>query len=213
MLEFRKIAGVAPGAALLFASANAETQTYDLSGFQRISASAGVGVIVRVGGDYAIRAEGRAESLERLSVRIKGDALEIGRESQRFNLRWRNWRAPSVHVSLPALIEASTSSGSELSASGVSAKRFEASASSGSKLELSGACGRLVASASMGSQFDAASMACRDVEIDTSTGATARVYASDRVDASASTGADVQVFGSPEKRDISQSAGGDVDIE
>ena len=212
MTKLHKMAGLAPAAILLFATANAETKNYDIADFTRISASAGVEVEATVGGEYSVRAEGAAENIERLKIKKSGSTLKIGRERTGFNFRWRGG-APTVYVSLPALEEANTSSGAEFSVTGVSADRFYASASSGSELELEGNCSRFDADASTGAVLDAEDLICRDVEIDVSTGAEAKVHASESIDASASTGGDVRVYGSPQSRDVSRSLGGDVDIE
>ncbi len=210
MINYLKTTTVVFVAALSATAAQADTQTYEFSGFSRITTSAGVEVEASVGDSYSVRAEGSKDSLDRLEIKQRGETLRIGRDGALFKMRWKS---PIVYVTLPSIEEVEASSGSELSVRGIDAGDFSASVSSGAELYLEGRCDELRASASTGAELEAENLECRDVRVSVSTGAEAEVYASESIDASASTGGDIDVSGSPQERNISKSLGGDVDID
>lgn len=199
--------------ALAITAAQAETQTYDLSGFSVIDASAGVDVEVTVGGDFSVRAEGSAEDLERLRLERRGDALEIGRSRDRggwFQMG-RRWDV-TVYVTMPSMTGVDVSSGADVKASGIDAGRFSASVSSGADAELSGTCDTIEADGSSGADLDARDLRCANAVADVSSGADLIVYASESVEADASSGGDVSVYGAPKTTNIDKSSGGGVSI-
>ncbi len=194
------------------AAAHAETRTYDLSGFTVVEASAGVDVEVAVGGDYSIRAEGEPEALERLRLEIDDDTLEIGREHDRgFFTFGRKWNV-TVYVTTPSLTGARASSGADLTASGIDAGEFSASVSSGAEATLSGTCGTIKARGSSGADLNAEALKCTRAVADVSSGADLDLNATDSVDADASSGGDITVYGGAKNTNIDKSSGGDVTI-
>lgn len=192
-------------------AAHAETRNYDFTGFTSVHASAGVDVEIKVGGDYAIRAEGDASALERLRVKLDGDTLEVGRESSGFFGGGFKGKL-TVYVTTPALEGVSSSSGADLSATGIDAGDFEVSVSSGADAELSGTCGSLKADGSSGADLDAEDLKCTDAVADASSGADLTIYVSQSLTADASSGGDITVYGGPKNTDIDKSSGGDVSI-
>ncbi|WDI30357.1 DUF2807 domain-containing protein [Hyphococcus flavus] len=196
---------------LAFSAAQAETRNFDFSGFSAVEASAGLSVEVTVGGDYSVRAEGDADDLEKLRLELDGDTLEVGRK--RSSIFQRNSRSDiTVFVSMPSMNEASASSGSELTATGIDAGDFSASVSSGAEATLSGTCDTIDASGSTGADLDADDLRCSHADADVSTGASLSLYASESIEADASTGGDIVVYGGPANTDIDKSTGGSVRV-
>lgn len=194
-------------------AAQAETKTYDISGFSIIDASAGVDVNVTVGEDYSIRAEGEPEALERLRLEKRGDTLEIGRTRDRSGWFQRSRRGNvTVTVTMPAMTGVDVSSGAEVTAAGIDAERFSASVSSGADAKLSGTCGEINADGSSGADLDARDLRCSSAVADVSSGADLVLYASESLDADASSGGDIAVYGSPKTTNIDKSSGGGVSI-
>ncbi len=201
-------------AASVFAvtAAHAETRTYDYRGFSTVDASAGVEVEITVGGDYAVRAEGESEALDRLRIEIDGDALEVGRKSNRGLFSFGRKHHSIVYVSMPSLEGVNVSSGAEITATGIDAGEFSASVSSGADAELSGNCGMLNANGSSGADLEAEELKCTDAIANVSSGADLDIYASQSVEANASSGGDITVYGGPQNTDVDESSGGDVNI-
>jgi len=204
--------GAVSALALAATAAHAETQNFSLSGFTKVHSSAGTTVVVEVGGDYAVRAEGSAEALERLKVDVNGKTLEIGRKSKFFG-GWGSNNNVTVYVSLPAIEGVGASSGSELNVTGIDASDFSASVSSGAEATLAGECGDIDASGSSGAVLDAEGLECSDVTVSVSSGAELSVFASDSVSASASSGGEVTVYGNPTQKSVNKSSGGSVKIK
>lgn len=196
---------------LAVTAAHAEIRNYDFTGFTRVDASAGANVEITVGGDYAVRAEGDATALERLRVKLNGNKLEIGRQNSGFFSGGAKGKL-TVYVTLPALEGVSSSSGADLSATGIDAGAFEVSVSSGADAALSGTCGSLKAEGSSGADLDAQDLKCTDAVAKVSSGADLTIYASQSLIADASSGGDITVYGGPKNTDIDKSSGGDVSI-
>lgn len=203
-------AGAATMSASMLTVAHAETKNFNIEGFSEVDSSAGVTVIISVGGDYEIRAEGSADSLEWLRVEKKDRVLEIGRKTR--NWTFKRQEKPTVYVSMPRLTGVDASSGSDISADNVDAGNFSIDVSSGADVRVSGKCDTLNVDVSSGSDADARDLKCKNVVADASSGADAMVYASESINADASSGGDIHVYGGPENIQTDESSGGDVSI-
>ena len=212
-MAFQKLSILLAGAATLAlpAAALAAERDFDLDGFTGVDASSGVSVDVTVGGDFAITASGDEDDLERLKVEVKGDTLHVGRQ---YRMNWGGRSGPvKVMVKMPAMDEASASSGSSLAATRIDAGDFSADASSGASLDLSGSCGDGEFDVSSGATVDAEDLECKTVDADGSSGGSMMVFASESVTAEASSGASVRVYGEPSTVDVEKSSGGSVKIK
>ncbi len=207
-------ASIATGfaSAITIGAAQAETKTYDFSGFTSVDAAVGVEVEVSVGGDYSVRAEGDAEDLERLRIRHRGDTLDIDRTQKNGWFQVNRRGDFTVFVTMPSLEEVNVSSGAGVTATAINADRFKVSVSSGADASLSGECETLDAEGSSGADLDARDLRCVNATVSVSTGADMTVYASESVEAKASTGGDVTVYGDPGRKQINRSLGGDVSV-
>ncbi|MEK7264837.1 MAG: head GIN domain-containing protein [Pseudomonadota bacterium] len=203
---------IASSLALVFATpAFAETQTFDLAGFTRVSAAAGTTVNVKVGGDYSVVAESTGKGLEKLRVELVGDELQIGRKHR--TMSWGRSDRVTVTVTAPALSGLEVSSGASLDATGVDAGSFEIEASSGGSLDVSGRCDALNVEVSSGGSIDAEGLLCRTAIADASSGGNADIYASEGVTGDASSGGNVDVHGNPKNVSKDTSSGGSVSVE
>lgn len=210
-MSLRALAIAAAATAIGAGTAFADTQTYDLSGFNAISVSAGITAEIDVGGDYSIRAEGSSDALERLDIRLRGDELKIGRK-HRFGFNWGRNERVTVYVTLPALNGLGVSSGADAEATGVNANRFNLDASSGASVDVSGACKDINVDASSGASADASALECERGTADASSGASVRLFTSQSINADASSGGSIRVYGNPANTNIDRSSGGSVRI-
>ncbi len=197
--------------ALAVSPAFAESKTYALADFSRISAAAGVSVDVTAGGDYSVVATGSAEGLERLEVKVDSGELQIRRKAKGW--RWTRNDAVTVKVSLPALDAVDVSSGASVDAASVDAGAFAIDVSSGGSLDILGRCDALTVDVSSGGSVDAEKFECRTANASASSGGSADIFASESVIASASSGGSVDVAGAPKTVNKSTSSGGSVDID
>ncbi|HMG47115.1 MAG TPA: head GIN domain-containing protein [Allosphingosinicella sp.] len=96
--------------------------------FDRIALAGSTDVVVAVGGAPSIRAEGDAETLDRLEVTVEGGQLRIGlREGSRGWFRWGSHRGVTVHVTMPALAAASIAGSGDMRIDRVEGARFAGS--------------------------------------------------------------------------------------
>lgn len=197
--------------ALSAAPAFAETKTYALADFTRISASAGVDVDVTAGSDYSVVATSSAEGLERLEIKVAAGELQIRRKANGW--RWKRGDDVNVKVSLPALEAVDVSSGASVDAVGVDAGAFAIDASSGGSLDIVGRCDALTVDVSSGGSVDADGLQCRTANASASSGGSADIFASESVNAEASSGGSVDVSGAPKSVNKDTSSGGSVDVD
>ena len=222
---------IAAAALSLALPASAETKSYDMDSFNKISASAGVTVIFEAGDTQSIIAENKNGNFDRLILKTSGDTLVIGREKTSWFSR-KSKQNYTVRISGPAITAAGASSGSSVSVNGVtgesvkltvsSGARLDASkikadsisisASSGSSLSASGACNSAGISVSSGASIDADDMICAEVEVSASSGSNVTAHATASVDGSASSGASVNVVGGATNIEKSRSSGGSVKV-
>lgn len=187
--------------AALTGVANAEIRP--LSGFDRVSASAGTHVEVEVGQNFSVDVSGR--DANRIVTRVVNGELIV--EPVR-GWSWRGPREALVRVTMPAVTGLDASSGAHLQAQGLAGGAIAMDASSGAHLRVAGACASFTADASSGADIDAAGLRCENGSVDASSGARARVYATNRLNVDASSGGDVLASGNPGIGDISLSSGG-----
>lgn len=192
-------------------AAFAAEETYNLSGFDAVSVSAGIEAIVTVGGDFSVRAESTQAGLDKLDIKQRGASLDIGRKNMNFSFG----KSPkvTVYISMPALKALDASSGSHTEATGVAGGPFAIDASSGAHAELTGACDNLSVDVSSGAHIEAEALKCKSATADASSGAHASIFASESIVADASSGGHIEVFGGPEEVNIDKSTGGSISIK
>ncbi|MEM7662965.1 MAG: DUF2807 domain-containing protein [Pseudomonadota bacterium] len=226
----RIILGTAAAAALMMATASAETQSYDMPGFTGIDVSSGIQLIFEAGETQSITAEAIRGDIDKLVIEMDGDTLVVRRE------RGWNWggRSPKYRVTVtgPAIssLEASSgssatangfvgdyitldaSSGASLRASSVSGGEISIDTSSGASLSAAGNCSRVSIDTSSGSSVSAGTLECTEVVADASSGSSINAYATQRVVGDASSGASVSVQGGATDVRIDRSSGGSVSV-
>ena len=192
-------------AAITLLASPALAETRPLSGFTKISASAGTRVEVGFGSNFLVDVEGRDAA--RIVTRVSNGTLVV--EPVR-GWSWRGPRNAIVRVTMPMVEALDASSGAHIEATGVPGGALSLDASSGAALDVAGACSSFNADASSGADIDAEALRCETGSVSVSSGASAHVYATGRLDVDASSGGDVVAFGNPGIGDIELSSGGSL---
>jgi hypothetical protein len=105
--------------------------------FDRIALTGSTDVVVTVGGAASIRAEGAAETLDRLEIVAEGGQLRIGmREGSRGWFAWGSHRGATVHVTVPALAAASITGSGDMRIDRVEGPRFAGSVTGSGDLDV-----------------------------------------------------------------------------
>lgn len=223
---------IAAASVALAMPANAETKSYDMDSFNKLSVSAGVKVIFEAGDTQSIIAENDDGNFDKLILKSSGDTLVVSRESSGGWFRRGKRQNYTVRISGPALSAVSASSGSDVDASGISgdtvslkvssgaglevtnidAGKISLSASSGSEMDAYGTCSSAHMSSSSGASVDADELICDALDASASSGASVKGHARQSVSGSASSGASIKVVGGAPHVDVSKSSGGSVSV-
>ena len=104
------------------------SRSFDLAGFDSVALAGAQNVIVTVGPAHSVRAEGDAEVIERLDIRVKDGTLRIGMKKGNWSSDWfRNREPVTIHVSAPALTGASIGGSGDMKIDRVEGGNFAAS--------------------------------------------------------------------------------------
>lgn len=197
------------GLASLSTQASVE-QSFDVEDFTRVAASQGVEVSIIMGSTAQVIVSADTESdLERLEIEVDDGELRIRRGSWSSSVwNWgKSYGNVSVDVVAPELEGLSSSSGASITARDIACRELSLDASSGSRLAVSGACNEVDVDASSGSAIDARDLEAEVVTVDASSGAKIAVFASTDFQGDASSGANVDVYGTPQVFESDTSSG------
>ena len=106
-------------------------------------------------------------------------------------------------------IRVSSTSGADINIS-VDANTVETSSTSGSDIEISGVSNKHISSATSGASIDAYDLHSKIVIVKVTSGADINVYASESLDAKATSGGDIDFKGNPKNVNKKSSSGGDI---
>ena len=202
-------AGLAAVAVALALPALAETRSFNtLSGFDKISASAGVSVILKQG-PFAVSVDEPNGKFDQLKLEVRGSTLVASRMN---TWGWSGGRGPNytITVSAPSYRSLDASSGSHLEGANIKFADVGVNVSSGAHVELSGDCKAVTIEVSSGSHFSGQSLKCESASVDASSGAHADAFATASAKGDASSGAHITFFGKPANVSKDSSSGGSV---
>lgn len=190
------------------------SRTWDLAGFDSVSASNGVNVVIRQG-PFAISAEGPKDRLERLEIDREGSTLRL---RQKPNTVWfgMGWSYPTlITVVAPDYVSISASGGADVDVESLKLDTLGLSASGGADLNLRNpSLDAIDITASGGADINATDIAVSTITAYASGGADIRITGSCKtVTADASGGADFK--GGDLRCDtaiITASGGADADV-
>jgi hypothetical protein len=197
-----------PLALLLAAPATAETRSFNLSGFDTVSASALMDVVLKQG-PYSVKVDEPHGKFDDLKLEVHGSTLVVSRQNND-GRRKDETPAYTVVVTAPAIKRIEVSSASTLDGRKLAFKDLDVGLSSAGKIQLSGSCGALKLNISSGAKFEGDDLKCQTASVDASSGANAEAFASHSAQASASTGGQVTFYGKPGDLKKSTSTGGTV---
>ena len=108
---------------------------FAVGSFDSVSLESSHNVVVTVGGQPSVRAEGDSEAIERLEIRVEGSDLKIG---TRRNTGWfgRDHGRVTIHVTVPSLRAAEIAGSGDMRIDRVEAQAFSASIAGSGDLEI-----------------------------------------------------------------------------
>lgn len=202
-----------------------KTETRDLSSFSSLHVGEAITVYITKGSEEKARIETNNVDPDRVQTRISGDRLNI--EMSKGNYRnasvkvWLTYRSlRAVSVSSAATIqtenvlkteklrlEASSAGDADLE---IDVDQLDVSVSSSGQLNVKGRAMFQDISVSSAGRYYAYELDCEEVEASASSSGSARVVASNRIDAKASSAGSIRYKGNPEKVYTDASSGGSV---
>ena len=144
--------------------ARAGQRSFEVGAFQSVDLAGSHDVVVTVGGAPSVRAEGDAEALERLDIRVENGSLRIGSRRDGWLSGSRHGRV-TVHVSAPALNGASIGGSGDMRIDRVQAEAFEASIAGSGDLEIAALQARRAEFSIAGSGGISAAGSAEDAEV------------------------------------------------
>ena len=193
--------------------------------FTKIKVSTGLDLYLTQGSKNIISVEADENLQDIIITEVKEGVLKIYAEK---NI-WRA-KARKVYVTIETLEAISATSGSDVytketikvndvkisATSGadinmsVNANYVETSATSGSDIEISGSSIHHTSKATSGASIDAYQLHSKNVTAKVTSGADINVYASESINARATSGGDIDYRGNPKNVDKKESSGGDI---
>src|SRR3954466_13968207 len=83
------------------------SQNFRVGAFSKVALGGSTNVVVTVGGAPSVRAEGDAERIGRLEIKVDGDTLQIGSKRHGFSGWGHETGKVTVYVTVPSLAAAS----------------------------------------------------------------------------------------------------------
>lgn len=211
-------------------STKTETRTYTHTGFDSITASSGVNVVLSQG-PYSVVAEAPEGRLDSIEISQDGNELKLSRKAELtfFGVSGRY----VVHVATPTVtridvsggadldadaftvdaITLSASGGGDLNLTGFKAGTLTATTSGGGDINISGACQSATIDASGGGDFSGKHLDCATAVATASGGGDVEIGATQSATGKASSGGDITFIGAPPVFNKDESSGGDISLK
>ncbi len=205
---------------------NVTTQDRNITeNFTEVRGSAGIDIYLTQGNENKITVEADENLQQYITTDVKNGKLYITTSE---NIGWS--KAKKVYVTFVEINTIEASSGSEIVANSVIksenitlkcssgaemkveifSKNLTAQTSSGAELYISGKASSFSAKASSGSEIDAKNLLTINSVAEATSGAEISVNAKEKLDAKASSGANVNYYGSPTSINANKSSSGSV---
>jgi hypothetical protein len=202
---------------------------YQLSGFDEISTTGPLNLVITSGEEFSVRAEGSPQALSVIEPVVENGRLEIGPKR---GLNWSNWRnfdEATFYITMPRLTGVSVAGSGDVEIDRIEAESFEGSiAGSGELLigamavdrasfdiagagnvEVTGTARDTRVSIGGSGDIDGAGLSSRTASVDIAGSGDVSLTVQDRADVSILGGGDVDIAG-PAQCSVSRLGGGEV---
>jgi predicted 3-demethylubiquinone-9 3-methyltransferase (glyoxalase superfamily) len=111
-------------------------RSFDLAGFDAVGLSGSPDLVISVGGTHSVRAEGDAEMLDRLDLRVEDGTLKVGYKKGDWSVNWRSRATTRIYVTLPVLRGAKLAGSGDIRIDRVEGDSFDASIAGSGDIEI-----------------------------------------------------------------------------
>ncbi|MGD9799907.1 MAG: head GIN domain-containing protein [Parvularculaceae bacterium] len=183
------------------------TKTVEVADFDAISITGVFEIDVTVGADYSVAISGKEDDLARTKVSVENGRLILDTANRDENGRRKVIKhGVTAKVTMPTLNAIDAAGVVDGDVRGINAESFTADVSGVGELNLAGSCGVFDADVSGVGELDAEALECRTVTVDVSGVGSAKVFASEAVEAEMAGIGKIEVYGSPATVSKSQSS-------
>jgi len=206
-----------------------EKEKRSIGDFSRISVSSGIDLYLTQADAVDLEVVCDKSDINRLKTEVEGNTLKIYMKGNS-SWSWSKSNTPKVYVSFKNIEALLASGGSDIygqntitenslsikSSGGadiyaeIKTETVKISCSGGADVKIKGSTNYLEASASGGADINARELKAQKVKVNSSGGADAIVWAEKEIIANASGGSDIDYYGNPEIKQVSESAAGDI---
>ena len=173
---------------------SAESRTYDLKDFDRVSARAGIELILKQG-PFAVEARSHNGDLSKLAVNVDGSELVISPEVTIGGINISP--GYTVTATAPTWTGIEGLAGVKIEGKDLQLENVSLEVAAGASAELSGTCKEITIKATAGAAVDAADFKCAAASAEAAAGAQVDIWASERAKAKAAAGASIEISGKP----------------
>lgn len=194
------------GGSKLQGSGVEKTEKREIGGsFTAIQISSSAKAIIKCQDKQSIEVSGDDNVVPLIVTEIKDNTLII-KPSQSY----KSNKPLQITIGVPNVEKLSVSSGAQAEVSNIKNEKIEVDISSGGNVSAQGDTQQFEASVSSGANLKAKDLHASKTKVDVSSGANADVYATEQLDASVSSGGNVDYFGSPKTVNKNVSSGGSL---
>jgi Putative auto-transporter adhesin, head GIN domain len=112
------------------------TRNFAVGKFDAVALEGSDEVRVVPGAAMSVSATGPAADLDKLDIRVEGNALKIGRKKGNWSVGWRNSRGVVVTVTTPTLLGAAVNGSGDMTVDQVDTETFQAAVKGSGNLDL-----------------------------------------------------------------------------
>ena len=184
-----------------------KTEQRDVSGFDRVSFEGFGTLIITRGSEESLTIEAEDNILPKIETRVRGNTLEIGFDTN----RWQDIVRPTEPIlftlSVIKLDGIVLSGAGSIEASGIDTERFDVELSGAGSIEISGFAETQEINVSGAGSYDSAGLQSENIDVNISGAGNAIVWATESLDVNISGVGNVSYYGDPQLKEVTSGLG------
>ncbi|MHA6288629.1 head GIN domain-containing protein [Maricaulis sp. CAU 1757] len=178
--------------------------------FSSLNAGGQFNLVASIGDSHSVVLEGSAGDFDKLDIEVNRGELVV-----RQDRRWwsdNEMLDVTVRITVPSLMGLDFHRGVSAEVDGLSADMLDVAVNTGAMVRITGTCSEMELDLNTGGMLNARDLVCERVEVDASTGGSGSVHATQRAEVAARMGAEIDVYGKPERHEFSAFMGAEIDV-
>jgi predicted DNA binding CopG/RHH family protein len=169
------------------------TEIREFQDFTKVDASGALNIVIVAGKDFKVELESEQKALDEIETKLEDDTLQIYSKKD-----WSSSKTQvAVRISMPKLEGVKISGNSKGVVSNVKSNDFSLTLNGASSIKISGETDNLDATANGASKIEAENLKTENTIIEMNGASTAKIYASNSLDANAYGASSISYIGKP----------------